>query len=157
MGTLSFGDYFHLTGQRVISNMILEHHQLRQSVKSKWRTEGSKTSFHVIFECWMSLFFPSFCRKNNRELKFARTLIFTLDEINNNTELLPGVTLGYNILNTCGLANLLRAALEALNGAEKQRCAKVHTLIGHSSSGPSQEINKIISLFGIPQVYSYSN
>lgn len=96
----------------------------------------------------------TFCRKNNRELKFARTLIFSLDEINNKTELLPGVTLGYNILNTCGQANLMRAALEALNGAEiqQQRCAKVHALIGHSSSGPTQEINKIISLFGIPQV-----
>ena len=106
----------------------------------------------------VSLFYFFFCRKNFRELKFARTLIFTLEKINNDTDLLPGVTLGYNILNTCGTENLMRATLEAINGIEKkQECVKVNAFIGHSSSGPTKQINKILSPFGIPQVNNTYN
>lgn len=47
----------------------------------------------------------------------------------------------------------MRAVLEAVNQEEtKQGCATVHAIIGHSSSGPTETINKLISPLGIPQV-----
>uniref|UniRef100_A0A3B5BL14 Extracellular calcium-sensing receptor-like n=1 Tax=Stegastes partitus TaxID=144197 RepID=A0A3B5BL14_9TELE len=48
------------------------------------------------------------CRWNDRELRFARTMIFTVEEINRDNTLLPGVSLGYRLYNGCGSENLIR-------------------------------------------------
>ncbi len=93
------------------------------------------------------------CRLNDRELKFARTVIFTVKEINRNAELLPGVTLGYRLYNGCGSENLIRAALEAVNGGNPKSCSsQIQALLGHSSSGVSEDINIMLSPLSIPQV-----
>ncbi|XP_062329913.1 extracellular calcium-sensing receptor-like [Osmerus eperlanus] len=95
-------------------------------------------------------------RRNDRELKFARTLIFTVEEINSSPQLLPGVTLGYRIYKGCGANHLMRAGLEAVNGAEQreQGCGRgrVQALLGHSSSGPSGDINRAIGPLHVPQI-----
>uniref|UniRef100_A0A8C5B6R1 G-protein coupled receptors family 3 profile domain-containing protein n=1 Tax=Gadus morhua TaxID=8049 RepID=A0A8C5B6R1_GADMO len=76
-----------------------------------------------------------FCRRlNPRELLFARAVIFTVEEINTNSALLDGVTLGYRLYNGCGTESLVRAALEAVTEGESCR-KRVQALIGHSSSG----------------------
>uniref|UniRef100_A0A8C2YXH9 G-protein coupled receptors family 3 profile domain-containing protein n=1 Tax=Cyclopterus lumpus TaxID=8103 RepID=A0A8C2YXH9_CYCLU len=96
---------------------------------------------------------PCVCRWNDRELKFARTLIFTVEEINRDTKLLPGVSLGYKLYNGCGSENLLRAAVEAVIGEDSKGCSdQIQALIGHSSSGVSEDINTILSPLSIPQV-----
>ncbi|XP_076137589.1 extracellular calcium-sensing receptor-like [Alosa pseudoharengus] len=47
----------------------------------------------------------------------------------------------------------MRAVLKAVSQEDvKEGCAKVHAFIGHSSSGPTQKINNLISPFGIPQI-----
>ncbi|XP_075956728.1 extracellular calcium-sensing receptor-like [Anarhichas minor] len=90
---------------------------------------------------------------NDRELKFARTVIFTVEEINRDTKLLPGVSLGYRLYNGCGNENLMRAAVEAVNGADSNGCSdQIQALLGHSSSGVSEDINIILSPLSIPQV-----
>ncbi|XP_070762108.1 extracellular calcium-sensing receptor-like [Enoplosus armatus] len=96
----------------------------------------------------------TYCKKwNDRELKFARTVIFTVEEINRNTKLLPGVSLGYRLYNGCGSENLIRAAVEAVNGDDSKGCrGQVQALLGHSSSGVSEDINLILSPLSIPQV-----
>lgn len=91
------------------------------------------------------------CRWNERELKFARTMIFTVEEINRDAALLPGVSLGYRVYNGCGSENLIRAAVEAVNGEDTCR-GQIQALLGHSSSGVSEDINIILSSLSIPQV-----
>lgn len=93
------------------------------------------------------------CRWNERELKFARTVIYTVDEINRDSELLPGVTLGYRLYNGCGSSNLIRAAVEAVTEVDSKGCSgRVQAVLGHSSSGISEDINLILSPLSIPQV-----
>ncbi|KAM9359510.1 extracellular calcium-sensing receptor-like [Symphorus nematophorus] len=99
--------------------------------------------------------FPSaYCKKlNDRELKFARTVIFTVEEINRDMKLLPGASLGYRLYNGCGSENLIRAAVEAVNGEDSKGCSgKIQALLGHSSSGVSEDINIILSPLSIPQI-----
>ncbi|XP_054461776.1 extracellular calcium-sensing receptor-like [Anoplopoma fimbria] len=99
--------------------------------------------------------FPyTYCNKwNDRELKFARTVIFTVEEINRDTKLLPGVSLGYRLYNGCGSENLMRAAVEAVSEVDSKGCSdQIQALLGHSSSGVSEDINIILSPLSIPQV-----
>ncbi|XP_027136159.1 extracellular calcium-sensing receptor-like [Larimichthys crocea] len=92
-------------------------------------------------------------RFNHRELKFARIVMFTVEEINRDTNLLPGVSLGYRLYNGCGSENLIRAAVEAVNGDDSQGCGdRIQALLGHSSSGVSEDINLILSPLSIPQI-----
>ncbi|XP_038149386.1 extracellular calcium-sensing receptor-like [Cyprinodon tularosa] len=96
----------------------------------------------------------SYCQRyNHRELKFAQTMIFTVEEINRDPSLLPGLTLGYKVYNGCGVENLIRAAIEALNGNDPLDCSgQTLAVLGHSSSGVSDDINTIISSVSVPQI-----
>uniref|UniRef100_A0A671U6G5 G-protein coupled receptors family 3 profile domain-containing protein n=1 Tax=Sparus aurata TaxID=8175 RepID=A0A671U6G5_SPAAU len=94
---------------------------------------------------------PLLYRWNDRELKFARTVIFTVEEINRDTKLLPGVSLGYRLYNGCGNENLLRAAVEAVNGENLKGCrGQIQAFLGHSSSGVSKDINSQLSPLTVP-------
>uniref|UniRef100_A0A3Q2XBQ3 Extracellular calcium-sensing receptor-like n=1 Tax=Hippocampus comes TaxID=109280 RepID=A0A3Q2XBQ3_HIPCM len=92
------------------------------------------------------------CRWNDRELKFVRTVMFTVEEINRNAQLLPGVSLGYQLYNGCGSENLIRAAIEAISQEGPACSARIQALLGHSSSGISKNINTLLSPLSIPQV-----
>nr|DBA16299.1 TPA: hypothetical protein GDO54_003707 [Pyxicephalus adspersus] len=93
-------------------------------------------------------------------------MIYTLEEINNSTTLLPGWTLGYEIYDTC--LNTLAALhpvmlLLAKNGTEhvEMKCnltsykTRVMAVIGPSSNEVATVTMKLFSAFLIPQV-SYS-
>uniref|UniRef100_A0A3B5BFK2 Extracellular calcium-sensing receptor-like n=1 Tax=Stegastes partitus TaxID=144197 RepID=A0A3B5BFK2_9TELE len=82
------------------------------------------------------------------KLKTCMTMIFTVEEINRDNTLLPGVSLGYRLYNGCGSENLIRAAIEAVNGEDSRGCSsKIQAVLGHSSSGVSKVINRILSSF----------
>uniref|UniRef100_A0A8C4TJS1 G-protein coupled receptors family 3 profile domain-containing protein n=1 Tax=Erpetoichthys calabaricus TaxID=27687 RepID=A0A8C4TJS1_ERPCA len=65
-----------------------------------------------------------------RELRFAQTMIFAIEEINNSTEILPDVVLGYKIYDSCASSSLAqKAALDLVNGPDasfsnNSTCAK---------------------------------
>ncbi|XP_066566406.1 extracellular calcium-sensing receptor-like [Amia ocellicauda] len=100
---------------------------------------------------------------NFREFQFAETMIFTLEEINKNTAILPHVSLGYKIYNDCGSMDVLRAALDLVNGQEEtvinKSCTKpatVQAIIGHSGSTPTIGFARIIGRFLVPVISHFA-
>ncbi|XP_061073566.1 extracellular calcium-sensing receptor-like [Conger conger] len=103
-------------------------------------------------------------RVNFREFRLAQTMIFTTEEINNRTDLLPGVTLGYKIYDSC-LSPIfsLRAAMALMNGYEETlsdtSCstpAVVQAIVGTSSSTNAIAIAAAVGLFQIPVISHFS-
>ncbi|XP_028429523.1 extracellular calcium-sensing receptor [Perca flavescens] len=98
---------------------------------------------------------------NTRELRFSRAMIFAIEEINNSTELLPGIKLGYHIYDACGsvpvavhVAFQLSNALDPVfyTGDNCSQSGMVKAVVGESESTPSISMSRIIGPFNIPQV-----
>uniref|UniRef100_A0A3B3Y534 G-protein coupled receptors family 3 profile domain-containing protein n=1 Tax=Poecilia mexicana TaxID=48701 RepID=A0A3B3Y534_9TELE len=103
---------------------------------------------------------------NFREFQFAQTMLFAIEEINNSTDLLPGVSLGYNIYDTCGsIPKTIKVAL-ALNNENVNTssnsdtlCTKpvqVQAIVGETSSSPSTAIGTLIGPFHIPLISHFA-
>ncbi|KAA0714824.1 Vomeronasal type-2 receptor 1 [Triplophysa tibetana] len=100
---------------------------------------------------------------NLREFKFALTLIFAIEEINNNAQLLPGVTLGYKIYDACGsVSQTVLSSMALMNGFEEtmqESCSKppfVHAIVGESSSSPTIGMASLVGPFSIPVVSHFA-
>ncbi|XP_054598484.2 extracellular calcium-sensing receptor-like [Nothobranchius furzeri] len=98
---------------------------------------------------------------NTRELRFSRAMIFGIEEINNSTELLPGIKLGYQIYDVCSSVLIAsHAAFELLNRQDPvfykdgncSNSGAVMAVVGASGSTPSISLSRIIGSFNIPQV-----
>ena len=68
----------------------------------------------ILDTCLFSFSLPLLCRSESASVLLV---LLTLQEINSSP--LPGVTLGYRIYEACGSNHLMRADLEAVNGAEQ--------------------------------------
>ncbi|XP_015216154.2 extracellular calcium-sensing receptor-like [Lepisosteus oculatus] len=91
-------------------------------------------------------------------------MIFAIEEINNRSDMLPAVSLGYKIYEACRSIPLsIKASLDLMNGQEKgfitdQSCTKsssVHAIIGQSSSTLTIGIAATVGPFHIPVVLHY--
>ncbi|CAG6001813.1 unnamed protein product [Menidia menidia] len=100
-----------------------------------------------------------------RELRFSRAMIFAIEEINNSTELLPGIRLGYQIHDSCGSVPVaVHVAFQLSNGLEPafhpgescSRSGMVMGVVGESGSTPSISISRIIGPFNIPQISHFA-
>ncbi|XP_018557679.1 LOW QUALITY PROTEIN: extracellular calcium-sensing receptor-like [Lates calcarifer] len=100
---------------------------------------------------------PTCLNINVREFKFAQTMIFAIEEINQNAAMLPNYTLGYKIYNSCGMTNIMKAAIDLASGQreiiDERNCTKPDTaqaVLGHSGSAPTVGFARIIGRFHIP-------
>ncbi|XP_015807364.3 extracellular calcium-sensing receptor-like [Nothobranchius furzeri] len=100
-----------------------------------------------------------------RDFQFAQAMRFGIEEINNSTELLPGITLGYNVYDTCGsIARSVKVALSLVNGNEGKasplkacsKPAQVQAIIGETSSSPSTAIAAVLGPFHIPIISHFA-
>uniref|UniRef100_A0A3Q3BK08 Extracellular calcium-sensing receptor-like n=1 Tax=Kryptolebias marmoratus TaxID=37003 RepID=A0A3Q3BK08_KRYMA len=124
---------------------------------SSWKNrQETYTQNPLPLEC-MSLSF--------RDFQFAQAMRFAIEEINNSTDLLPGISLGYNIYDTCrSIARSIKVAL-ALNNADNvsstseepcNRPVKVQAIVGEGSSSPCTAIATVIGPFQIPLISHFA-
>ncbi|KAM4566684.1 extracellular calcium-sensing receptor-like [Odontesthes bonariensis] len=132
---------------------------------------GGIFSFHSSWENKHNTYtqkpLPLQCTSLNfREFQFAQAMLFAIEEINNSTDLLPGISLGYNIYDTCGsIARSVKVALALTNGIDNvsstseapcTRPAQVQAIMGETSSSPSTAIATVIGPFHIPLISHFS-
>jgi vomeronasal 2 receptor len=88
-------------------------------------------------------------------------MAFAVEEINRNSMLLPNISLGYNLYDSCGnLWNALSAALSMTSGSGEpfqlnETCygyPPVLGIVGDSSSTRTIAISSIVSLYRVPMV-----
>ncbi|XP_041120223.1 extracellular calcium-sensing receptor-like [Polyodon spathula] len=118
-----------------------------------------KPAFKVIPE-------PINCKDLNFvEYQFAVTMIFAIEEINNSTDILPGVSLGYKIYDACDSIPLaIRATMALMNGKEEETlsdksCTKPSTalaIIAQSGSSPTIGIATTVGPFHIPVISHFA-
>ncbi|XP_068175634.1 extracellular calcium-sensing receptor-like [Antennarius striatus] len=98
---------------------------------------------------------------DSRQLRFSQAMIFAIEEINNSTELLPGVKLGYQIHDSCtSVPVIVHVAFQLSNSLDQafqigDNCSQsgmVMGVVGESGSTGSISMSRIIGRFNIPQV-----
>ncbi|CAB1425457.1 unnamed protein product [Pleuronectes platessa] len=104
---------------------------------------------------------------DSRELRFSRAMIFAIEEINNSSNLLPGVKLGYHIYDSCASVPMAaHLAFQLANGQDPEfslgndhNCSQsgmVMAIVGESGSTPSISMSRVLGPFNIPQVSHYA-
>ncbi|KAM8953139.1 extracellular calcium-sensing receptor-like [Pelodytes ibericus] len=91
---------------------------------------------------------------------WIRTMIFAINEINNNTYLLPNITIGYAVYDTCdNIAKTIGEMFTLITGTEayipNYSCQVNTTLtavIGESASGISIAMARILGVYRYPQI-----
>lgn len=102
---------------------------------------------------------------NFRGFRWLQAMIFAIDEINNSSTLLPNITLGYRIFDTCNtVSKALEATLsfvaqnkiDSLNLDEFCNCTdhipSTIAVVGAAGSTVSTAVANLLGLFYIPQV-----
>ena len=87
-------------------------------------------------------------------------MVFAIEEINNSTDILPGVSMGYKMYDSCGsIALAISAAMSLINGQEgsirESNCSSpvtVQAIIAETSSTPTIAISASIGPLHIPVV-----
>ncbi|XP_017930003.2 extracellular calcium-sensing receptor isoform X1 [Manacus vitellinus] len=108
-------------------------------------------------------------RYNFRGFRWLQAMIFAIEEINSSPTLLPNMTLGYRIFDTCNtVSKALEATLsfvaqnkiDSLNLDEFCNCSEhipsTIAVVGATGSGVSTAVANLLGLFYIPQV-SYAS
>uniref|UniRef100_A0A8D3AF42 Olfactory receptor C family, n1 n=1 Tax=Scophthalmus maximus TaxID=52904 RepID=A0A8D3AF42_SCOMX len=97
-----------------------------------------------------------------KSFRWTQVMIFAIEEINKESTLLPNITLGYRILNSCASpTNTLRAALTLASGPEEIKSTStcppaISALIAESGSSQSLAVAGTLGPFQVPIVSYFS-
>ncbi|XP_019222791.2 extracellular calcium-sensing receptor-like [Oreochromis niloticus] len=133
----------------------------RSSFAAAWA--GTEPSSEKLSHDYTIMPEPLRCKGsiNADELQLLHAMVFAIEEINNSTELLPGIRLGYQIYDSCASVSMtVHLAFQFLNsldlvfhtGKTCSQSGMVMAVVGESGSTPSISMSRIISPFNIPQV-----
>ncbi|XP_076591349.1 extracellular calcium-sensing receptor-like [Chaetodon auriga] len=113
---------------------------------------------------------PTQCtRFNFRTFRWMQTMIFAIEEINRDGKLLPNITLGYKICDSCSTPHqALKAAMQLVRSEKdpgiegeiqsKETCHKtVPVVIGDGGSTQSLVVARFLGVFHVPQVSYFSS
>ncbi len=102
-----------------------------------------------------------FCSVSLRDFRMAQIMIFAIEEINRSESLLPKVSIGYQIYDTCGsILSSMGANMALMNGQEfasGDRCngqSPIHAIIGETESSNTVILSRTTGPFKIPVVRS---
>ncbi|KAJ3591263.1 hypothetical protein NHX12_009209 [Muraenolepis orangiensis] len=112
---------------------------------------------------------PRCTRFNFRTFRWMQTMIFAIEEINREGKLLPNITLGYKIYDSCSTPyQALKAAMELMGTKQgsvvemvdnhKDMCyGTVPVVIGDGGSTQSLVVARFLGAFHVPQVSYFSS
>uniref|UniRef100_I3JXZ0 G-protein coupled receptors family 3 profile domain-containing protein n=1 Tax=Oreochromis niloticus TaxID=8128 RepID=I3JXZ0_ORENI len=116
---------------------------------------------HTVYNDYTIIPEPVKCKGRSS----LRAMVFAIEEINNSTELLPGIRLGYQIYDSCAsVAVAVHVAFQFLNSFDpvfsmNNNCSQsgmVMAIVGDSGSTTSISFSQVIRSFNIPQVSHFS-
>ncbi|XP_069601378.1 vomeronasal type-2 receptor 26-like [Ranitomeya imitator] len=133
------------------------------SLSSGWlSTHGSEDL--VVGSCREIFSFPLTCigfiiRAEFREYRHLLTFIFAIDDINSNPAILPNITLGYHLYDSCGNVNkVLKDVLQIMSGhsvtAPNYSCmdhGDVAGYIGDQGSATTLPMAQLLGMYGYTQ------
>uniref|UniRef100_A0A8C4RWT6 Extracellular calcium-sensing receptor-like n=1 Tax=Erpetoichthys calabaricus TaxID=27687 RepID=A0A8C4RWT6_ERPCA len=140
---------FSKTGDFMLGGIFTLHNNI---IKSKFTFQDKKLSFY-------------FKSLNYKEHQFAEAMIFAIEEINNRTDFVPNMSLGYKIYDACSTVPLaIKAAMALMSGAEKAQSSTLpcsqqsstHAIIGYSASSPTIGISTLVGQFNIPVISHFA-
>ncbi|XP_072551876.1 extracellular calcium-sensing receptor-like [Salminus brasiliensis] len=127
---------------------------------------GGIFSFHNSWEQTIDTFTSGpvqpKCKSNSlREFQNAQTMVFAIEEINNRTDILPDLSLGYKIYDSCGSVEMaIKASLSLVNGyRENLSCSRpetVQAIIAETSSTPTIAISASVGPLNIPVISHFA-
>ncbi|KAG7478957.1 extracellular calcium-sensing receptor-like [Solea senegalensis] len=105
-----------------------------------------------------------YTRFNFRTFHWMQSMIFAIEEINRDGQLLPNIKLGYKIYNSCKThAFMGRAALALVSGIKGEisddGCTDAETvlaILGHSGSTPTIAFERVVGRFHIPVISHFA-
>ncbi|XP_066448073.1 vomeronasal type-2 receptor 26-like [Eleutherodactylus coqui] len=130
---------------------------LKKKIDNTWQTNSRGRGLQIAF-----LRLPHHLQSSLHLLRHLLVFIFAIEEINRRADILPNITLGYKIYDSCIEHYAVQSALSILSGREEaipnyscDEKSKVVAFIGHLISSSSLSIAEITGLYGYPQVNRY--